>query len=88
MKVELLINLKLADGRIVNSGTIFSDEFVPIPASIMRRVNRGTARIVSSPAPIKKEVEQVIKTDVKPVVQDTIPGKPKTKKPLLKKKEK
>jgi hypothetical protein len=80
MKVELLVNLKIKSGQIIQAGTIFSDELVPIPESIMRRVNRGTAKIVSySPSPIKKEV-------VQEPVKEPVVEKPKTKKPLLKKK--
>jgi len=85
MKVELLINLKIRSGQVVEAGTIFSDEHVPIPESIMRRVQRGTARIISSSAPLKKEVVQ---EQVKEPVKKTapVPEKTKTKKPLLKKK--
>lgn len=85
MKVELLINLKIRSGQVVEAGTIFSDELVPIPESIMRRVQRGTARIVHSPAPLKKEVvQEQVKESAKE--KAPVPEKPKTKKPLLKKK--
>lgn len=43
MKVELLVNLKVASGKIISRGTIFTD---PIPEFIMKRVRRGMARII------------------------------------------
>ncbi len=44
MKVELLVNLKLGNGRIIPSGTIFSDKEEPIPEFVLRRLRRGMAR--------------------------------------------
>ena len=88
MKVELLVNLKMADGRIISAGTIFSDENGPIPESIMRRVARRTAKIIdySTPPSIKKdptaEVSKVTTASPKKVALDT--SKPKR---VLKKKE-
>ena len=51
-KVELLVNLKVSDGRIIEAGTIFTDEHVPIPDFVIRRLNRGMARILSQSSPL------------------------------------
>jgi len=83
MKVELLVNLKIANGQIIQAGTIFSDEYGPIPASIMRRVARKTAKIVDSlPSPNTKKEEEVILEKVELTKEP-----PKSKRPLLKKKK-
>ena len=56
MKVELLVNLKIASGKIISAGTIFSDEFEPIPDFVMKRLDRGKAKIVAgSVAKLKAE---------------------------------
>ena len=47
MKVELLVNLKIGSGRVVSAGSIFSDESEPIPDFILRRLKRGTARVIA-----------------------------------------
>jgi hypothetical protein len=60
MKVELLVNLKVGDGRIVSAGSVFSDEKVPIPDFIMRRLKRGMARIISGSLPTPSPVEEVV----------------------------
>ena len=63
MKVELLVNLKVASGKIISAGTIFND---PIPEFIMKRVRRGMAKIIDQrPAP--ERAEPVIET---PVVEE------------------
>ena len=55
MKVELLVNLKIASGKVISAGTIYSDENVPIPEFIMRRLERGTARVIDAkPSSIPK----------------------------------
>ena len=47
MKVELLVNLKVKSGKIISAGSVFSDEEgVPIPESILRRVQRRQARVL------------------------------------------
>lgn len=48
MKVELLVNLKIASGKVISAGTVYSDEVVPIPDFIMRRLARGTAKIIDA----------------------------------------
>jgi len=54
MKVELLVNLKIANGRVLSAGTIFTDKTESIPEFIMRRVPRKMARIIDSrPSPNK-----------------------------------
>jgi len=47
MKVELLVNLKIGSGRIISAGTVFSDEFEPIPVFIMNRRRRGMAKDIA-----------------------------------------
>jgi hypothetical protein len=59
MKVELLVNLKIASGRIISAGTIFSDETEPIPEFIMKRLARNKARIISG-APAKPKVTEPV----------------------------
>jgi len=78
MKVELLVNLKTALGKIVSRGTIFSDENNPIPDFIMNRMKRGMARIISAPAPSISEVS----------LKSEIPLKNKEEKVILLNKEK
>jgi len=52
MKVELLVNLKVASGRVLSKGTVFSDAVEPIPDFIMKRLARGMAKVIeTSPAP-------------------------------------
>lgn len=46
MKVELLVNLKLGDGRMISTGTVYSDKDAPIPEFIMRRVAKRQAKII------------------------------------------
>jgi hypothetical protein len=80
MKVELLVNLKVASGKIISAGTIFSDEKEPIPEFIVKRIRRGMARIIAqtpapSPVPVK-EVKQSVPVPVqeeKPVEQEKEP---------------
>ncbi len=61
MKVQLLVNLKIADGRVIPAGTIFTDENGPLPEFIIRRIRRGAAKVISqdspSPPPAPKEPE-------------------------------
>ena len=85
MKVELLVNLKLGDGRMISAGSVYSDKNTPIPDFIMRRLSRGMAKIVeydpSPPPPFSY-------TKKKPEVEkDTvlIVTTPKTVKKVLKK---
>ncbi len=44
MKVELLVNLKISNGKIIPAGTIYTDDKEPIPEFIFRRLKRGMAR--------------------------------------------
>ena len=75
MKVELLINLKIASGKIISAGTIFSDEVEPIPEFVMNRLGRGKARIISG-TPAKPKESEVLPKAAKPKVenQDKIPA--------------
>jgi hypothetical protein len=53
MKVELLVNLKVASGRVLSKGTVFSDAVEPIPDFIMKRLARGMAKVIeTTPAPV------------------------------------
>ncbi len=64
MKVELLTNLKLGDGRMIATGSVFSDKDAPIPDFIMRRLARRQARILeekkSEVPTLKKEETEVV----------------------------
>lgn len=74
MKVELLVNLKVASGKIISAGTIFTD---PIPEFIMKRVRRGMAKIIDQrPAP--ERAEPVIET---PVIETPVVEEPKEETP-------
>ena len=80
-KVELLVNLKVSDGRIINAGTIYTDEHGPIPDFVVRRLNRGMARILSqsSPSPASKpEIKKEREASTAPAPQ---PGAPPPKIP-------
>ena len=49
MNVELLVNLKVPDGRTIPSGAMFDDEHgQPIPDFVLRRLKRGMARVIAS----------------------------------------
>ena len=86
MKVELLVNLKTASGRIVEAGTIFSDEENPIPPSILKRVTRGTARVISTtPSPVAKEKPVVQETKIAEKKESVIVKKEEPDKPIVKK---
>ena len=53
MKVELLVNLKVASGAIISAGSVYDDDNGPIPEFVLRRLRRGQAKIIS-----KKSVPQ------------------------------
>jgi hypothetical protein len=81
MKVELLVNLKVNDGRIIPAGSIFSDESGPIPEFVYRRLRRGAARVISNKTPPPESVPEVIKEEEvevdKPVEKKKAPRKKK-----------
>jgi len=61
MKVELLVNLKIASGRVLSAGTVFSDAVEPIPDFIMKRLARGMAKVIeNTPVPGIKPKATVI----------------------------
>ena len=66
MKVELLVNLKIASGKILSRGTIFSDENGPIPEFIMKRIRRGMAKVIDT-RPSPERVKPIAKA---PVVEE------------------
>jgi hypothetical protein len=80
MKVELKVNLKTAKGQIISTGTVFSDKEAPIPDFIMRRVERGQAKIIEYDPPPKASLEVVKEVEKIPVIE--IPEKSKKKKLL------
>ena len=64
MKVELLVNLKIASGRVLSAGTVFSDAVEPIPDFIMKRLARGMAKVIeNTPAPVIKPVISPVKIE-------------------------
>ena len=87
-KVELLVNLKVADGRIINAGTIFTDESGPIPDFVIRRLNRGMARILSQSSPLpetkvtKEEVKKEREASASPAPQPGVHPTKITKQPV------
>ena len=90
MKVELLVNLKLGNGKVVSAGTVFSDENTPIPDFVMRRLRRKMARVIQfdpkpSPAePLKSEVAGESEKEVIPAVVKRIIKKKVEKKAISK----
>jgi hypothetical protein len=74
MKVELLVNLKIGSGRIISAGSVFTDETAPIPEFILRRLKRGTAKVLAEAKSLP----------VAPVIEEK---KPKGKRLLRKKAE-
>ena len=64
MKVELLVNLKVASGKVIPRGSTFSDKTAPIPDFVMRRLQRGMARIIDEPtsteAPPNQKMDGVV----------------------------
>ena len=67
MKVELLVNLKVKSGKIFSVGSVFSDEEgVPIPESILRRVQKRQARILpGNKMVVEKEIPPSLLPKVK-----------------------
>lgn len=45
MKVELLVNLKTAEGRILVKGSVFDDSVRPIPKIIQRKLGTTMVRV-------------------------------------------
>ena len=45
MKVELLVNLKTAEGRILVKGSVFDDSVRPIPKIIQRKLGTSMVRV-------------------------------------------
>lgn len=64
MKVEMLVNLKIASGKVIPRGATFSDKTDPIPDFVMRRLQRGMARIIEEPesaeAPLSQKTGKTI----------------------------
>jgi hypothetical protein len=60
MKVQILVNLKMATSKILPSGTIFDDKDGPIPESIMKRVRKGTAKIIDATVFVPKAPEETM----------------------------
>jgi hypothetical protein len=99
MKVELLINLKIGSGQIISAGTVFSDEFEPIPEFIMNRLRRGTAKVIAdnkkitppeksggkTPTPTSSTKEEKVTTFKARTVEKEKSVVAKPKKALLKK---
>jgi hypothetical protein len=46
MKVMLLVNLKTAGGRVVPKGSVFSDEYKPLPGFIARKVGTHMVQVL------------------------------------------
>lgn len=70
MIVELLVNLKLSDGRMIAAGSVFSDKDAPIPDFVMRRLTRRQAKILEQnkfEAPKKEETKVVLPSKAKAV---------------------
>jgi hypothetical protein len=93
MKVELLVNLKVASGSVISAGTIYTDEQGPIPEFILRRLRRGTARTLPEkavpPSSISKPVQVGKKAPlpfVKEVKKDAVPVPPGKSVPTVVKK--
>jgi hypothetical protein len=87
VKVELLVNLKVKDGRIIDAGTIYTDEHGPIPDFIIRRLNRGMARILSGsvlPQVNTSEVKTQREATTSPELQPSGPPPKAPKKPPVK----
>jgi hypothetical protein len=74
MKVELLINLKIASGKILSVGTIFDDNDGPIPEFIMKRVRRGSAKIIDA-RPSSKESAVIAKPIKAAVTEENLEQK-------------
>lgn len=74
MQVELLVTLKVANGTFIPAHTVYSDENgQAIPDFVMRRLNRGMARIIAGPSrppiPTKPKVGVVQESVPKAVLQ-------------------
>lgn len=46
MKVMLLVNLKTAGGMVVPKGSVFSDEYKPLPGFIKRKVGTHMVQVI------------------------------------------
>jgi hypothetical protein len=92
MKVQLLVNLKVRDGRIISAGSVFSDEVTPMPEFIEHCLNKGRAKIIDHrPSPlssVKAEETKVVEAKLKEVKAPSLPDRKVTaaKKPIVQKK--
>ena len=85
MKVKLLVNLKIATGRILSAGTIFSDEKEPIPEFILKRISRRQVQVID-PKPFVPKLEEA--EEIKGEIPESIAKVIKSKKILSKKEPK
>lgn len=63
MRVELLVNLKVANGSIIRKGTVFDDTYSPIPGVISRKIGTNLVRIISNKPKSHWSEAQIIKED-------------------------
>ncbi|MFA5394427.1 MAG: hypothetical protein WC346_00225 [Methanogenium sp.] len=84
MKVELLVNLKLGNGRIIPAGSVYSDENGPIPEFIFRRLKRGMAKVLDSTVRPSRSSKTETESASKPAVASTKETKSSSKKILKK----
>ena len=57
MKVMLMVNLKLAKGRVLPKGAIFTDEYKPFPGFIQRKIGTPLVQVLEDK--IKHEVVEI-----------------------------
>ena len=57
MKVMLMVNLKIAKGKVIPKGAIFTDEYKPFPGFIQRKIGTPLVQVLEDK--IKYEVVDV-----------------------------
>jgi hypothetical protein len=94
MKIKLNVNLKIASGKVISSGTVFDDKDGPIPDFVMRRVARNMAEIIDTrPSPVKMNaldiaaLEDMSAKAFVPEVKEEVSPKGKLKKTVISKKK-
>jgi hypothetical protein len=63
MRIELLVNLKTTHGGIIPRGSIFSDEYKPIPGTISRKIGTPLVRILPDSPVSQSPVPQIVLPD-------------------------
>lgn len=63
MRIELLVNLKTTHGGLIPRGSIFTDEYKPIPGTILRKIGTPLVRVLPDTPISQPPVPQIIEPE-------------------------